>query len=84
MNQSIKLRIMQEANHILSTGETLRQTAKIFGVSKSTVHLDMSKRLRKIDKKMYMKVNKKLNYNFSQKHIRGGISTANKYNKKNT
>lgn len=81
MDITLRTRIIQEAKHIVLTGNTLRQTAKFFGVSKSTVHLDMSKRLKKINIDLYLKVSKKLDFNFSQKHIRGGNSTAKKYKK---
>jgi putative DeoR family transcriptional regulator (stage III sporulation protein D) len=48
-------------------------------MSKSTVHIDLSQRLKKIDKKLYEKIKKILEINFSEKHIRGGNSTKNKY-----
>lgn len=81
MKNIIRNRIIKESYHILATGDTLRATAKLFDVSKSTVHLDMSKRLKKINLDLYMKVSEKLGYNFSQKHLRGGIATAEKYKK---
>ena len=49
-------RIIDEANYIIKTGATVRATAKIFGVSKSSVHKDVSERLKKIDKILYKKV----------------------------
>lgn len=79
VNNQIKQRVFDEALYIISTGETLRATAKIFLVSKSTVHIDMSKRLKLIDYKMYCQVAKKLDANFCEKHLRGGLATAKKY-----
>ncbi len=82
MKQDIKERAVIVGKHILSSENTVRQTAFIFGISKSTVHNDVSYRLKKIDKNLYEKVKKILDKNFQEKHIRGGISTKNKYLKK--
>ena len=79
MNNSITRRVTLEADYIISTRSTLRQTAHLFGVSKSTVHVDMSQRLKKINSKKYQKIEKILNLNFSEKHIRGGEATKKKY-----
>ena len=76
---NIEDRVLALASHIVETGDTIRGAAQKFGVSKSTVHLDVSKRLKKINSKMYQKINKILEKNFSEKHIRGGISTKKKY-----
>ncbi len=65
--------------YISETGATVREAGKVFGVSKSTVHLDVSKRLKKIDANLFKKVVKILEKNFNEKHIRGGISTKNKF-----
>lgn len=67
-----KQRTLDEAKYILLYRSTLRETAKVFGVSKSTVHNDMQVRLQKIDYNIYRKVCKLLKYNFSIKHKRGG------------
>lgn len=75
----IEDRILGEAKYILQTNATIRQTAEKFGVSKSTVHLDMSKRLIKIDSYLYYKVRDILEYNFSVRHLRGGESTKRRY-----
>lgn len=72
-------RIKEEANYILETGHTIREIAKKFNVSKSTVHKDLSERLLKIDKTKFLKVKEILNYHMSIKHIRGGESTRKKY-----
>ena len=79
MNSYIKERTLNEARFLLSTKNTIRHTAKIFGVSKSTVHIDLSKRLRTLDESLYQCVKDVLDLNFEEKHIRGGISTKNKY-----
>ena len=79
MNENIARRVMLEAGYIISTKSTLRQTAHLFGVSKSTVHVDMSKRLQKISSKKHQKIAKILDINFAEKHIRGGQATKRKY-----
>lgn len=76
---SIKKRVKDEANYILKTGYTIREIAKIFNVSKSTVHKDLNDRLLKIDNIVYKKVKEILNYHSNIKHIRGGESTKKKY-----
>ncbi len=79
MKEDISKRVLLEAEYIISTHSTLRQTAHLFGVSKSTVHVDMSHRLRKICGKKYQKIEKILDTNFCEKHIRGGQATKEKY-----
>ena len=80
MNEITK-RVIEEAGHILATGDTIRSTAKIFKVSKSTVHKDLHERLLKIDKKLYTQVDKILKYHTNIRHIRGGEATKKKYQK---
>lgn len=72
-------RILEEAYYIAETGATVRATAKIFGVGKSTVHKDVTKRLKSIDKDLYLAVKKVLKINLSERHIRGGEATKRKY-----
>lgn len=72
-------RAIMLANYILTTGCTIRDAAKIFALSKSTVHNDVSNKLKKIDFSLYKKVNKILRKNFEEKHIRGGEATRKKY-----
>lgn len=79
MKAYIKERTLEVARHISQTQDTIRKTAQIFGLSKSTVHNDLSKRLQKVDKQMYDDVQKILEHNFAEKHIRGGMSTKLKY-----
>ena len=62
-----------------STGSTVRQISKVFGISKSTVHFDLTKRLPKIDAFLYAKVRKILDNNENEKSLRGGHATKNKY-----
>ena len=78
-----KDRVLDFAHYILSNGATIRQTAIFFGYSKSTVHLDIHKKLKKINPNLFYQVQKILDKNFNEKHIRGGISTKNKYLLKN-
>ena len=83
MKANINERAVIFAKHIIESGDTVRQTAFIFGISKSTVHYDVSLRLKKIDYNLYKNVNLVLEKNFNEKHIRGGNSTKNKYLKIN-
>ena len=78
-----KDRVLDFANYILINNATIRQTANFFGYSKSTVHLDIHKKLKKINANLFYEVQKILDKNFNEKHIRGGISTKNKYLLKN-
>ena len=84
MKAYIKERTLQVAEYIVGTKETIRKAAKVFNLSKSTVHNDLSKRLAKVDKQMYEEVKKVLDVNFAEKHIRGGQSTKEKFCKKKT
>ena len=65
--------------YILKSKATVRSTAKKFGVSKSTVHKDVSERLKYINPNLYREVKSVLELNKSQRHIRGGLATKNKY-----
>lgn len=76
---NISERVVNEADYILETKQTIRELAKIFHVSKSTVHKDLNDRLQKIDKIKYRKVKEILKYHIDIRHIRGGMSTKNKY-----
>lgn len=80
MNE-INKRVLEEAKHILQTGDTIRSTAKVFCVSKSTVHKDLHERLIKIDNSLYDDVDKILKYHTDIRHIRGGEATKKKYQK---
>lgn len=82
MCEDIVDRIMSEAEYIATTGATVRQTAKVFHFSKSTVHKDVTARLFELDKSLYKKVKKALDKNLAERHIRGGEATKLKYAKK--
>lgn len=79
MNDYIVERTLKEANHILETKDTVRATAKAFLISKSTVHKDMCERLEKINLNLYKSVQKIIQQNKNERHIRGGIATRDKY-----
>ncbi len=81
MCEDIKKRVIREAEYIVETKSTVRQTALIFHFSKSTVHKDVTERLKEIDKGLYKKVKKVLDFNLSERHIRGGEATRKKYQK---
>lgn len=72
-------RIIEEGEYIAVTGATVRKTATVFGVSKSSVHKDVTERLKKIDISLYKKVKKALEKNLAERHIRGGLATKKKY-----
>lgn len=76
-------RIIEEAEYMVATGATVRAASKVFGVSKSTVHKDVTERLKKTDRSLYKKVKKVLEKNLSERHIRGGEATKIKYKKAN-
>lgn len=79
MNESVTQRARQLGLFIVQTKSTVRNAAKEFSVSKSTVHTDVSKRLEKIDSELYEKVRDVLEENKSLRHIRGGMATKEKY-----
>ena len=72
-------RIIEEARYIIETGATVRETAKVFHYSKSTVHKDVTERLYEINRVLHKKVKKVLDKNLSERHIRGGEATKRKY-----
>ncbi len=72
-------RVIEEGNYILQTGATVRKTAKIFHLGKSTVHKDVTVLLRVVDYDLYKKVKKVLEKNLKERHIRGGMATKLKY-----
>lgn len=67
------------ANYIIENNATVRQTAKAFGVSKSTVHKDVTDRLMQIDPTLAKQARRVLDVNKSERHIRGGMATKEKY-----
>lgn len=76
---NIERRAIEEAKYILGSKQTIRQCAKAFGVSKSTVHYDISCRLKGLNARLYSRLKVVLDTNFADKHIRGGMATKNKY-----
>lgn len=72
-------RVIKESKFIIKTKKTIRETAKKFGVSKSTVHKDIQDRIYYIDKNLYEKVKKIMKDHINVRHIRGGESTKQKY-----
>lgn len=81
-NIMIDERAMQFAQYIIDSKDTVRGTAKKFGISKSTVHKDVTERLEKINPILARSVRKILDENKSERHIRGGMATKAKYIKK--
>jgi putative DeoR family transcriptional regulator (stage III sporulation protein D) len=79
MNSLIVKRVLDEAEYILNTKETIREIASIFNVSKSTVHKDLHERLFDINIELFEKVDNILKYHIDIRHIRGGESTKKKY-----
>ena len=79
MKEYIEERAVAIANYIIDHNATVRQTAKKFGISKSTVHKDVSQRLKYIDRGLYRDVKNVLAVNKAQRHIRGGLATKKKY-----
>ena len=79
MREDLIERTLKEARYIAKTGATVRETAKVFHYSKSTVHKDVSGRLFFIDKRLFKKVKKVLKINLDERHIRGGLATREKY-----
>ncbi|OJT85954.1 sporulation transcriptional regulator SpoIIID, partial [Clostridioides difficile] len=67
--------------YILEKNTTVRQTAKTFGVSKSTIHKDVTERLKEINPSLAKEVKNVLDKNKSERHIRGGLATKLKYEK---
>ena len=65
--------------YIIDTGATVRATAKVFKISKSTVHKDVTERLYHINRELYRAVDEVLQKNKSERHIRGGLATRKKY-----
>ena len=79
MKDYIEERAVSIANYIIESNATVRQTAKQFGVSKSTVHKDVTDRLMQINPSLAGQARKVLDVNKSERHIRGGLATREKY-----
>ncbi len=79
MNYDYEQRAQSLGRYIIESKSTVRATAKKFGISKSSVHSDVTKRLRKINPELFSEVRKVLDVNKEERHIRGGIATREKY-----
>ena len=79
MKEYIEERAISIANYIIDSNATVRQTAKNFGVSKSTVHKDVTDRLMQINPALAKQARQVLDVNKSERHIRGGMATKEKY-----
>ena len=84
MKTYIEERAIEVANYIIEQNATVRQTAKKFGISKSTVHKDVTERLEEIDPALAQRARVVLDVNKSERHIRGGMATREKYLHQNT
>ncbi|HIT43577.1 TPA: sporulation transcriptional regulator SpoIIID [Candidatus Avacholeplasma faecigallinarum] len=79
MMDYLKERVIKTAHLMLDGRRTVREVAKIVGFCKSTVHYDLTNRLKEIDYQLYLKIRELLDYNKNVRHIRGGQATKNKY-----
>ena len=79
MKDYIEERAVEIAYYIIENNATVRQTAKEFGVSKSTVHKDVTDRLNHINRSLANRTRRVLEQNKSERHIRGGLATKQKY-----
>lgn len=79
MREPMEHRSILLGEYIIETGATVRAAAKVFGVSKSTVHKDVTERLSRDDPVLYKQVKSVLEKNKSERHIRGGLATRRKY-----
>ena len=79
MNYEIENRAEKLGEYIIDHNATVRGAAQRFGVSKSTVHKDVSQRLRALNPALYAQVRRVLDANKSERHIRGGMATKKKY-----
>ena len=79
IKKDVSERVIEEGYYIAETGQTVRATALVFGVGKSTVHKDVTERLYKLDAELFNAVAKVLERNLQQRHIRGGEATKRKY-----
>ncbi len=84
MKSYIEERAVEVAHYIIDNNATVRQAAKQFGISKSTVHKDVTERLLQINPSLAEKTRVVLDLNKSERHIRGGMATKEKYLKKSS
>ena len=79
MNEAIRKRVLHQAHIMLDERLTVREVAKIIGLSKSTIHKDLTEKLKLIDENLFDEVSILLEYNKNIRHIRGGQKTKEKY-----
>ncbi len=79
MNEAIRRRVLYQAKVMLENHLTVREVAKIIGLSKSTIHKDLTEKLRFIDEELFDEITDLLEYNKNIRHIRGGQKTKEKY-----
>jgi putative DeoR family transcriptional regulator (stage III sporulation protein D) len=79
LKEYIEERAVEIANYIIDCNATVRQTAKKFGISKSTVHKDIQERLPAVNRTLYLQAKQVLEENKAERHIRGGMATREKY-----
>ncbi|MBS6366860.1 MAG: sporulation transcriptional regulator SpoIIID [Clostridiales bacterium] len=79
MRENIEKRACDLAVYIIENQATVRAAAKQFGISKSTVHKDLTERLEVYNRPLYLQVKEVLNRNKAERHLRGGIATRRKY-----
>lgn len=79
MRDYIRRRVLEVANYVIETKATVRQAARLYNVSKSTVHKDVTERLPTVSKQLSKKVKRILDQNKAERHIRGGEATRKKY-----
>jgi putative DeoR family transcriptional regulator (stage III sporulation protein D) len=79
MNEAIRRRVLYQARIMLDNKLTVREVAKIIGLSKSTIHKDLTEKLKLIDEYLFDEIANLLEYNKNIRHIRGGQKTKEKY-----
>ncbi len=79
MKEYIEERAIEIAKYMIDNKSTVRQAAKQFGISKSTVHKDVTERLGGVNAELAAQIREILNLNKSERHIRGGMATREKY-----
>jgi len=82
MKEDLEERACQLAVYMIETGATVRSAAQHFGISKSTVHKTLTQRLRQCNYTLYLQVRQVLDKNKSERHIRGGMATKRKYERR--
>ena len=79
MRGAVEERAVELGEYIIESGATVRATAKKFSISKSTVHKDVTEKLKKEHPQLYLQVKQVLEKNKNERHIRGGLATRRKY-----